>query len=212
MVTVTPSPQPIAAMQASELSTAATTAKANQSAQSMNVDVDVLTSAYQPIQAEAVASPALVTQPVEAEALPHTASFAGTAFTESLCSMPSVSTYTNALFAELLNLLPGVPTQSAGNVVSAVKSEPSLATKTEVMHGPQVPQAPQLPATTALASGIPWPGQAAKPIVGHTQPSPPPVVSATSANAVTTATLASTQANTMWGHPLPRPQQFLPAR
>ena len=126
MVTAMSSPKSNAAMQASELYTAAytaaTTANADQSVQSMNVDVDVLTSAYQPIQAEAVASPALVTQPVEAEALPHTASFAGTAFTESLCSMPSVSTYTNALFAELLNLLPGVPTQSAGNVVSAVKS------------------------------------------------------------------------------------------
>ena len=38
-------------MQASELSAAATTVKANQSAHSMNVDVDVLTSAYQPMQA-----------------------------------------------------------------------------------------------------------------------------------------------------------------
>ena len=150
-------------MQASELSAAAITAKANQSTQSMNVDVDVLTSAYRPMQADVVASPALITQPiVEAEALPHTASFSGTATTESLCSMPSVSTYTNALFSELINLLPNV----------------------EVIQGLQVSQGPQLSATSALASGIPWPGQATKPMVGHTQPGPPPVVSATSANAV----------------------------
>jgi len=96
MVTVMPSPQPNAAMQASELSAAAITVKANQSAHSMNVDVDVLTSAYQPMQADVVASPAMITRPiVEAEALPPSASFTGTAITESLCSMPSVSTYTN---------------------------------------------------------------------------------------------------------------------
>ena len=91
MVTATPSHQPIAAMQASELSTAANTVNAGQFVHSANVDV--LTSAYQPMQADVVVSPALVTQPiVEAEALPYTTSFAGTAFTESLCLMPSVST------------------------------------------------------------------------------------------------------------------------
>jgi len=173
IVTVTSSPQSNAAMQASELSTAATTANANQSVQSMNVDVDVLTSAYQPIQADVVAAPAVVTQSVvEAEALPCTASIAGTAITQSLCSMPSVSTYTNALFTELLSLLPSVSTQSASNVVSAAKTELPPTARAEVMQGPQVPQAPQLPATTALASSISWPGQATKPIVSNTQPGP----------------------------------------
>jgi len=89
MVTATSPPQPNAAVQASELYTAATTANAGQFVQSVNVDV--LTSAYQPIQAEVIAAPALVTQPiVETEALPYTASIASTAITESLCSMPSV--------------------------------------------------------------------------------------------------------------------------
>ena len=131
---------------------------------------------------------------VGGEALPHTASIASTVVaTEPVCSLPSVSQYTNALFAELLNLLLSVPTQPAGNVTSVAKTELSPTASAEVMQGLQGPQVPQLQATTALPSGIPWPGQAAKPIVGNTQPSLPSVVSATSANAVTTATSASTQ-------------------
>jgi len=113
-----------------------------------------------------------------------------------MCTLPSVSQYTNALFAELLNLLPSVPTQPAGTVMPVTKTELSPTGSAEVTQEVQVPQVPQLPATTALASSIPWPGQADKPIVGSTQPSPPSVVSATSANAVTTATSASTQVNT----------------
>jgi len=193
MVTATPSPQSNGAMQASEPYTATAATTADQFVQPVNVDVLISSPAYQSVQAKAVAAPALITQPVVgAEVSPHTASIASTAVTESLCSLPSVSQYTNALFAELLKLLPSVPTQPAGNAMSVAKT----AASAEVMQGPQVPQVPQLPATTALASSISWPGQPAKPIVGSTQPSPPSVASATSANAVTTATSAFTQVNT----------------
>jgi len=147
--------------------------------QPVNVDVLISSPAYQTLQAEAVAAPAFVTQPVvEAEALPHTASIASNVVaTEAMCSLPSVSQYSNALFAELLNLLPSVPTQPAGNVMSLAKTELSPTTSAEVMQGLQGPQVPQLPATTALASSISWPGQATKPIVANTQPSLPSVVS-----------------------------------
>jgi len=82
MITATSSPQSNTAMQASELYIAAATTNADQSVQSANVDV--LTSAYQPAQTEAIVAPTLVTQlVVEAEVLPHTASIASAVVTES---------------------------------------------------------------------------------------------------------------------------------
>ena len=101
-----------------------------------------------------------------------------------------MSQHTNALFAELLNLLP------AGTVMPVAKTELSPMATTEVTQGPQVPHVPQVQATIAMATSISWPGQAAMPVASSTQAISQPVVPATSANVGTTATVASTQVNT----------------
>ena len=90
------------------------------------------------------------------------------------------------LFAELLNLLPTVPTHAAGTAVSVAKLDPTPVANAGAT------QSPQVHATTAMATNISWPVQTKVSTVNNTQPMFQPVIQVTSANAVSACTQVST--------------------